>query len=112
MNKGKQRNKKGDVTISQNDDFSDVSSIKDWDGAIIVGKRVCPLALWLKHGLFDPAKESDWLIVGTPLTTNHECQNHCIDIIIQQFPLAQLLTNTVCSVSGSGVVLCWSWLLR
>jgi hypothetical protein len=44
----------------------------------------------------------NWLIVGTPLTTNHECQNHCLDLIRRQFPIARLLTNTVCSASGSG----------
>jgi hypothetical protein len=44
----------------------------------------------------------NWLIVGTPLTTNQECQNHCLDLIRQQCPVARLLTNTVCSASASG----------
>jgi hypothetical protein len=30
----------------------------DWDGAVIVGKRFCTLALRRKRGLFDPANES------------------------------------------------------
>jgi hypothetical protein len=44
----------------------------------------------------------NWLIVGISCTASQECQNHRLDLTRQQFPFARLLTNTVCSASGSG----------
>jgi hypothetical protein len=33
---------------------------------------------------------------------SQECQDHCLDLIRQQNPIARLFTNTVCSASGGG----------
>jgi hypothetical protein len=56
----------------------------DWDGAIIVSKQLCTLAIRHKRGLFDPANESEYRQIrnGIPNIYGKGCKYGSIDILL------------------------------
>jgi hypothetical protein len=56
----------------------------DWNGAIIVGKRFFTLALWRKHGLFDPANEAEYRRSRNDIPNTYQkgCEYSSIDILL------------------------------